>query len=134
MISLIRELPTYVIIGIALVVFIVAIILIRVVLSLYLRYIIKKLLSIGIFTDARVNILRIVYHDKDDLKIGLCNERVSASNQAKLVCGELRTRNIVQLEQRKTGDYWILTELGKRVILYLEKNQQVLDRKGSLSQ
>jgi len=37
-------------------------------------------------------------------------------------------------ENVRDAGYWILTELGKEVIRYLEANQQVLDKEGSLSE
>ncbi len=93
--------------------------------------VVEELLGVGIFPDMPVIILRILYHDKDDLKIGLSYRKVLASEQDKLVYGEFIIRNIVQLKQLETGDILVLTELGKGVILYLEKNPQVLRTEGS---
>lgn len=107
-----------------------------------IKQIVKELLSVGIYTDCPVNITRILYHDREKLATGLSNE--VASVQDKLVLSQLNSRKIVQLEQRKVRVYgsdnvrdeghWILTELGKSVILYLQKNQQVLHKEGSLSE
>jgi hypothetical protein len=103
--------------------------------------IVEELLSVGIFTDMPVNITTVLYNDREKLENGLSDE--VATNVEKLVLSQLNLRKIVQLEQRKVKvygsynvrdeGYWVLTELGKDVILYLQKNQQVLDREGSLS-
>jgi len=106
-----------------------------------IKQLVEELLSVGIYTDCPVNITRILYHDRDKLTVGLSDE--VASEQDKLVLPQLNLHNIVQLEQRKVRvygsdnvrdeGYWILTELGKKVIKYLQENQQVLDKEGSLS-
>lgn len=107
-----------------------------------IKSVVDELVSIGIYSDVPVNITRILYHDRDKLVVGLSDE--VASNQDKLVLHQLNLRNIVELEQRKTGiygsdnvrneGYWILTELGKKIILYLQQNKQVLDKEGSLNE
>lgn len=104
--------------------------------------IVEELLSIGIYTDVPVNITRVLYHDKEKLAVGLFDG--ATSNMDKLVLSQLNLRKIVGLEQRKVRvygsdnvrdeGYWVLTELGKDVVLYLQKNQQVLHKEGSLSQ
>lgn len=132
MAAILKALPIPVIIGISVAVFVTILFLIKVMLSFHIKYVVKKLLSVGIYTDAPVNITRILYYHREELAVGLPDDKTSI--QDKSVLGQLNLRNIVQLEQRKTGSYWILTELGKRVILYLQKNQQVLDKEGSLSQ
>ena len=99
--------------------------------------VVGELLSVGIYTDCLVNITRILYRDKDKLAAGLLDRE--ASVQDKLVLAQLNLRNIVKLEQRQRvavrgsfdEGYWVLTELGKDVILYLEENKQVLDTEGS---
>ncbi len=97
------------------------------------------MLSEGIFTDEPVNITRILYALREKLSVGLHD--YEASVQDRLVLEQLNLRNIVQLEQRKVKvfgsdnvrdeSYWILTELGKSVILYLQKNKQILCMAGS---
>jgi len=103
---------------------------------------VEKLLKVGIFVGHPVNITRILYALRGKLAIGLSDE--VASEQDKLVLAQLNLRNIVQLEQRKVKvygsdnvrdeGYWVLTELGKEVIKYLQANKQVLDKEGSLSE
>lgn len=109
-----------------------------------IKQIVDELLTIGIYEDKHVNITRILYKDREKLAVGLPDDVTATSIQDKLVLHQLNLRNIVQLEQRKEGTYgsanvrdkgyWILTELGKDIILYLQKNPQVLDNEGSLSQ
>jgi hypothetical protein len=106
-----------------------------------IKQVVEELLSVGIFTDIPVNITRILYHDREKLSVGLPG--YEASIQDKLVLEQLNLRKIVQLEQRKVKvfgsdnvrdeGYWILTELGKEVIRYLQANKQVLDKEGSQS-
>ena len=103
---------------------------------------VEKLLKVGIFVGHPVNITRILYALREKLAIGLSDE--VASEQDKLVLSQLNLRNIVQLKQRKVKvygsdnvrdeGYWVLTELGKEVIKYLQANKQVLDKEGSLSE
>ena len=105
------------------------------------KQVVRELLSKGIYTDVPVNILRILYHDREKLVAGFSDE--VASNQDKLVLHQLDLRKIVKLEQRKVRiygsdnirdeGYWILTELGKDVIKYLQANPQVLDKEGAVS-
>ena len=91
----------------------------------------------GIFSDVPVNITRILYKLRDKLNVGLSD--YEASVQDKLVLSQLNLHKVVQLEQRRTASgprmydqgYWVLTELGKEVILYLKANEQVLDKEGS---
>ena len=107
-----------------------------------IQQVVGELLSIGLYTDMPINIARILYHDKDKLAVGFSNE--VTTNLDKLYLTELNLRKIVKLEQRKVRiygsdnvrdeGYWILTELGKDVILHLQENQQVLDKEGSLKQ
>lgn len=130
-IAWIKELPWYVVIGISFGIFFVVFCILRFASCLQLKLTIKRLLSVGIYTDVPDNILRILYHDKESLKIGLPDHKVLSSNQDKQVYGDFRLHNIVQIENRSTGSYWVLTDIGKRVISYLEKNQQVLHKEGS---
>ena len=105
-----------------------------------IKQVVDELLTIGIYSDKPVNITRILYHDREKLASGGFPD-YEASVQDKLVLEQLNLRKIVQLEQRKVKvygsdnvrdeGYWILTELGKSVILYLQTNQQVLDKEGS---
>jgi len=131
MIALIKELSWYVIVGIAVCSFIGGFALIKFVACLQLRRIVKHLVSVGIFTDRADNILTILYHDKDNLKIGLPDYKVQNSEQDKQVYGDLRSNNIVQLDKRRTGDFWVATKTGNAVILYLERHPQVLHKEGS---
>ena len=101
--------------------------------------IIKKLLSETDYPDKPVYILRVFYHDREKLAEGLSNE--VATSHDKVVLHQLNLHDLVKLEQRKvriygsdnTRDegYWILTELGKKLVKYLQKNQQVLHKEGS---
>jgi hypothetical protein len=127
----IKELSWCAIIGISLGIFIAVFFILRLASYLQLRLIIKRLLSVGVFTDVPGNILRILYYDKESLKIGLPDHKVLSSNQDKQVYADFRLHNIVQIENRSTGSYWVLTDIGERVISYLEKNQQVLNKEGS---
>lgn len=109
--------------------------------KLNVEKVVDELLSEGIFTDEPVNITRILYALREKLSVGLHD--YEASVQDRLVLEQLNLRNIVQLEQRKVKvfgsdnvrdeSYWILTELGKSVILYLQKNKQILCMAGSQS-
>ncbi len=130
-VTLIKELSWCAIIGITAGVFVGILSLIRLMAYLQLRFIIARLISVGIYTDAPDNILNVIYHHKDKLKLGMPDKEVMASEQNKLVYGDLRTRNIVRLDRRQAGDFWVPTKTGDAVILYLEKNPQVLDKKGS---
>lgn len=105
-----------------------------------IKQVVDELLTIGICSVMPVNITRILYKLGSKLEVGLSDE--VASNQDKLVLSQLNLRKIVQLEQRKVKvygsdnmrdeGYWILTELGKDVIRYLQVNKQVRDKEGSL--
>lgn len=130
-VTIIQSLPWYAIIGITIGFFIGLFLFIRLVAYLQFRFVIARLVSIGIYTDVPDNILRVLYHDKEQLKIGLPDSNIMNSNQDRLVYGDFRTHNIVQMENRTTGSFWVLTDLGKRIILYLEKNPRVLDKEGS---
>lgn len=144
--AIIKSLPTPAIIGISVGIFVVILAVIRVIWFFIkkgqkedIKQIVEELLSIGIYTDVPVNITRILYHERKKLAVGLSDE--IASNQDKLVLEQLNIHKIVRLEQRKVrvygsdnvrdGGYWVLTELGNDVILYLQSNQQVLHEKGS---
>jgi uncharacterized Tic20 family protein len=104
--------------------------------------VIADLLSVGIYSDMPINITRILYHDREQLAVGLSNDSGGVTTMTNLVLQQLNIRKIVQLEQRKERiygsdnvqdkGYWILTELGKNVILYLQNNQQILKKEGSL--
>jgi hypothetical protein len=138
----VRELPIPIIIVIAISVFVGILLSAKLIRAFYIRQIVFGLVNLGIYSDCPVNITRILYHDREKLAVGLSDE--VASNQDKLVLHQLNLREIVRLEQRKVRiygsdnvrdeGYWVLTELGKKVILYLEKNPQVLHNEGSVSQ
>lgn len=103
--------------------------------------VVNELTKIGIYSDKPVNITRILYHDREKLAVGL--SEYEASDQDRRVLTQLNLSKIVQLEQRRRisgqvqGGYdegfWVLTNLGKEVILYLGKNPQVLGKAGSLA-
>ncbi len=101
-----------------------------------IKQVVEELLNVGIYSDVPVNITRILYHDRDKLAGGLLDREVSVQDKRVLV--QLSLRNIVKLEQRQRvvvrgpydEGYWVLTELGNDVILYLEGNKQILDEVG----
>lgn len=105
-----------------------------------IEQVVDELKTIRIIDGRSGNITRILYHDREKLAVGLSNYETSV--QDKLVLAQLNLRKIVKLEQRRTASgprqydegFWVLTELGKEVILYLEKNKQILDYRGKVGQ
>ena len=100
--------------------------------------IVEELKSLSIFDDSSPGgLIRVFYYLRDKLVVGM--SECEASVQDKLVLPQLNLHKIVRLEQRqkatesRTYDkgFWILTELGKSVIVYLQMNKQVLDKEGS---
>jgi hypothetical protein len=79
------------------------------------------------------DLLNVFDHLREKLAIGISEYEASA--QDKLVLAQLSLRKIVQLEQRRKSSgphtydegYWILTELGKGVSLYLQLNRQIFN-------
>lgn len=102
--------------------------------------IVEELKSLSIFDDSSPgDLIRVFYYLRDKLAVGMCE--CEASVQDKLVLTQLNLHKIVRLEQRQKASglrmydegFWVLTELGKEVILYLQTNKQVLDKEGSQS-
>lgn len=99
-----------------------------------IKKIIDEILSTRDYPEKTIYILRVLYHDREKLTQGLYSG--NATSLDKLVYHQLILHDIVRLEQRKeriygsdnTKDvgYWVLTDRGKEVIRYLQKNQQVL--------
>lgn len=102
------------------------------------KKVVEELLSIKDYPEKTIYILRVLYHDRQKLTEGLYSGNATPLDN--LVYQQLSLYDIVRLEQRKeriygsdnTKDvgYRILTERGKEVIKYLQKNQQVLDKVG----
>lgn len=104
-----------------------------------IKILIEEILSTKDYPEKTVYILRVLYHDREKLTQGLYSG--NATPLDKLVYHQLNLHDVVRLEQRKeriygsdnTQDvgYWILTERGKEVIKYLQKNPQVLRKEDS---
>lgn len=76
--------------------------------------------DLKIFPDSQLgDLLNVFSNIKDKLSLGMPDS--TSSVQDKLVLAQLSLRNIVHREQRQTGDYWVLTELGRNVVLYFER-------------
>jgi len=134
MITWIKEANPCLIVGIPLAICLVGFFILRLVAYIQVRIVITRLVNVGIFNDVSDNILRVINHDKSKLKIGLPDRDVMNSNLDKLVYGELRSRNIVRLDKRQIGDFWILTKTGEAIITYIENHPQVLHKEGSRHQ
>ena len=104
------------------------------------KSVIEEFKPLRIFDDSSPgDVIRVFYCLRDKLTVGMSEHE--ASVQDRLVLDQLNLHKIVQFEQRRKAKgprmydegYWILTELGKEVILYLQANKQVLDKEGSQS-
>jgi hypothetical protein len=104
-----------------------------------IQTLIDEILSTKDYPEKTIYILRVLYHDREKLMEGLYSG--NATPLDKRVYHQLALYDVVRFEQRKeriygsdnTKDvgYWVLTNRGREVIKYLQKNQQVLHNEGS---
>lgn len=95
---------------------------------------VENLRPLKIFDDSKAgDTIKVFYSLRDKLAIGISENE--ASVQDRLVLAQLSLHKIVQLEQRRKSSfgsafdegYWVLTELGKRVVLYLQAHKYILE-------